>query len=225
MTPDWAARPTGVPYAVFGDPQSLNLYGYVRNDPVTRADADGHDPKKGAAACDAFITENSLSEMFQDPFDGMSPDQSSAQNTSSNSDKRTDVMLTPDSVPPKPAVTQGAQFEMDYKITPQADTMKQLQDNVSNTRDDKATQANYSKMDVKLWESQRGGKWQWQGDPLKGYGHDVLNVFAKNADQRWYIDGKRVQLVIGKDGGGNLIKAWTVHVEIKPTGPVFSKGD
>ncbi len=42
MTPDWAARPTAVPYAVFGDPQSLNLYGYVRNDPVSRADADGH---------------------------------------------------------------------------------------------------------------------------------------------------------------------------------------
>jgi RHS repeat-associated protein len=42
MTPDWAARPTSVPYAVFGDPQSLNLYTYVRNDPVSRADADGH---------------------------------------------------------------------------------------------------------------------------------------------------------------------------------------
>ena len=42
MTPDWAARPTNVPYAAFGDPQSLNLYTYVRNDPVTRADADGH---------------------------------------------------------------------------------------------------------------------------------------------------------------------------------------
>lgn len=42
MTPDWAARPTTVPYAVFGDPQSLNLYTYVRNDPVSRADADGH---------------------------------------------------------------------------------------------------------------------------------------------------------------------------------------
>jgi RHS repeat-associated protein len=42
MTPDWAARATAVPYAVFGDPQSLNLYGYVRNDPVSRADADGH---------------------------------------------------------------------------------------------------------------------------------------------------------------------------------------
>jgi hypothetical protein len=42
MTPDWAARATAVPYAVFGDPQSLNLYGYVRNDPVSIADADGH---------------------------------------------------------------------------------------------------------------------------------------------------------------------------------------
>jgi RHS repeat-associated protein len=43
MSPDWAARPTAVPYAVFGDPQSLNLYTYVRNDPVSRADADGHE--------------------------------------------------------------------------------------------------------------------------------------------------------------------------------------
>jgi len=42
MSPDWAARPTTVPYAVFGDPQSLNLYNYVRNDPVSRVDPDGH---------------------------------------------------------------------------------------------------------------------------------------------------------------------------------------
>jgi RHS repeat-associated protein len=42
LTPDWAARPSGVPYAVFGDPQSLNLYGYVGNNPFNRTDADGH---------------------------------------------------------------------------------------------------------------------------------------------------------------------------------------
>ena len=29
MTPDWAAKPTTVPYASFGDPQTLNLYTYV----------------------------------------------------------------------------------------------------------------------------------------------------------------------------------------------------
>jgi RHS repeat-associated protein len=42
MMPDWSARPVTVPYAEFGDPQSLNLYLYVRNDPVSRADVDGH---------------------------------------------------------------------------------------------------------------------------------------------------------------------------------------
>ena len=31
-----------VPYADFGDPQSLNLYGYVRNIPTVKLDADGH---------------------------------------------------------------------------------------------------------------------------------------------------------------------------------------
>jgi RHS repeat-associated protein len=42
MSPDWAAKPTSVPYADFGDPQSLNLYSYVRNSPIVRVDADGH---------------------------------------------------------------------------------------------------------------------------------------------------------------------------------------
>ena len=42
MTPDWSARATAVPYAVFGDPQTLNLYTYVENAPINRADADGH---------------------------------------------------------------------------------------------------------------------------------------------------------------------------------------
>lgn len=43
MSPDWAAKPTSVPYAEFGDPQSLNLYSYVRNNPLSRPDIDGHD--------------------------------------------------------------------------------------------------------------------------------------------------------------------------------------
>jgi RHS repeat-associated protein len=42
MTPDWAANAVTVPYAQFGDPQSLNLYSYVRNNPLNRTDPDGH---------------------------------------------------------------------------------------------------------------------------------------------------------------------------------------
>ena len=42
MTPDWAEKATAVPYANFGNPQSLNLYSYTLNSPVTKTDADGH---------------------------------------------------------------------------------------------------------------------------------------------------------------------------------------
>ena len=42
MTPDWAAKPTTVPYAAFGDPQTLNLYTYVENAPINQVDGDGH---------------------------------------------------------------------------------------------------------------------------------------------------------------------------------------
>ncbi len=42
ITPDWSETPEAVPYAKFEDPQALNLYGYVRNNPLRSVDADGH---------------------------------------------------------------------------------------------------------------------------------------------------------------------------------------
>jgi RHS repeat-associated protein len=44
MSPDWSAKQDPVPYAKLDDPQSLNLYGYMLNNPLGGADADGHDP-------------------------------------------------------------------------------------------------------------------------------------------------------------------------------------
>lgn len=44
MSPDWSAREEPVPYAKLDNPQSLNLYSYVYNNPLGRADADGHAP-------------------------------------------------------------------------------------------------------------------------------------------------------------------------------------
>ncbi len=42
LSPDWSASPEPVPYANLDNPQSLNLYAYVMNNPLSRADADGH---------------------------------------------------------------------------------------------------------------------------------------------------------------------------------------
>ena len=42
LSPDWSAKVEPVPYATMSDPQSLNLYAYVRNNPMTSVNADGH---------------------------------------------------------------------------------------------------------------------------------------------------------------------------------------
>jgi RHS repeat-associated protein len=42
LSPDWSAKVMPVPYAKLDDPQSLNLYSYVGNNPLARIDPDGH---------------------------------------------------------------------------------------------------------------------------------------------------------------------------------------
>lgn len=42
LSPDWAAAAEAVPYATFTSPQTLNLYVFVGNNPLSSVDPDGH---------------------------------------------------------------------------------------------------------------------------------------------------------------------------------------
>ena len=42
ISPDWSAKEEPIPYAKLDDPQTLNLYAYVRNNPLRNVDRDGH---------------------------------------------------------------------------------------------------------------------------------------------------------------------------------------
>ncbi len=48
LSPDWSAIPAAVPYADLTNPQTLNLYQFVKNDPVLFIDGDGHSISTGA---------------------------------------------------------------------------------------------------------------------------------------------------------------------------------
>jgi hypothetical protein len=41
LSPDWSKNPQGVPYADYTNPQTLNLYSYVGNNPLALLDPDG----------------------------------------------------------------------------------------------------------------------------------------------------------------------------------------
>ena len=43
LSPDWASKPEAVPYSKLDNPQTLNLYGYMRDNPLGGFDTDGHD--------------------------------------------------------------------------------------------------------------------------------------------------------------------------------------
>jgi RHS repeat-associated protein len=69
VTPDWAAKPEAVPYAEFANPQSLNLYSYVRNNPLTLIDEDGHDCS--GDVCTDVVTVPETMFWFRNRFGGI----------------------------------------------------------------------------------------------------------------------------------------------------------
>jgi RHS repeat-associated protein len=65
MTPDWSAKVEPVPYSKLDDPQTLNLYSYVRNNPLSGVDADGH--YFVVAAQDQKFFQKTLTDLYRRP--------------------------------------------------------------------------------------------------------------------------------------------------------------
>lgn len=61
LSPDWSAKAEPVPYGKLDNPQSLNLYAYVGNNPLSRVDATGHVDAaaqcKGEPSCTVSVVQ------------------------------------------------------------------------------------------------------------------------------------------------------------------------
>jgi RHS repeat-associated protein len=90
MSPDWSAKAEPVPYAKLDFPQSLNLYAYVLNNPMTGIDKDGHVcGGAGQPACPSTSQPGGQLQAVKDLHAAMSPakeDFSQIGGTNANSD-------------------------------------------------------------------------------------------------------------------------------------------
>ncbi len=67
LSADWSAVPVPVPYANLTNPQTINLYAMVADDPESFADLDGHDPQGNT-------TTNAVNTCGGRPCDGKNSD-------------------------------------------------------------------------------------------------------------------------------------------------------
>ena len=81
LSPDWSAVPAPVPYATLTNPQTLNLYQYVGNNPETAADIDGHlwpigvrDPTLGADDLNIGVINSTGIFQYGNGFSAGSPE-------------------------------------------------------------------------------------------------------------------------------------------------------
>ena len=67
LSPDWSAKAEPVPYAKLDNPQTLNLYAYVGNNPLSRTDPTGHYICNGTKdQCAAIQTGLNLAKAAQE---------------------------------------------------------------------------------------------------------------------------------------------------------------
>jgi len=88
LIPDKSEAPSPVPYADYSDPQTLNLYAYVRNNPLAFIDVDGHDSCPDAPTWDISLGEPNGADENMDAYDnwdnhGQCQSSSSSQNSTS----------------------------------------------------------------------------------------------------------------------------------------------
>ena len=67
LSPDWSAEPVPIPYGTLTNPQSLNLYQYVLNNPLSQKDDDGHEIIYADGLKNAQQVKDTVQAILSDP--------------------------------------------------------------------------------------------------------------------------------------------------------------
>jgi RHS repeat-associated protein len=147
LSPDWSDATDPVPYAELDDPQSLDLYGYAENTPLTNSDWTGHVPCGGTATVYIIVRSDGPSSMSQSPDD------------------------CPAGVPPGIVTGISPEAARDRQIISGLQNMvingKSPHDFAGSATDEQIISA-YGKIGDKLWRNFAGKKWYLSAQVVPG---------------------------------------------------------
>jgi RHS repeat-associated protein len=114
ISPDWSAQEVPVPYAKLDNPQSLNLYSYVGNNPLSGIDADGHIDCSGSNASGVGCVLLASWDAQHGINSQIRSDVAAQQNATSTNP--TLVMVPQGAIPPSVKVNGTRGREVDYAV-------------------------------------------------------------------------------------------------------------
>ena len=86
LSPDWSAKEEPVPYAKIDSPQTLNLYAFVGNNPLSQVDPDGHATdaaQKGCQSDDPGLCSQVMQQVSQEAQQNQQAQAAQQQSSSS----------------------------------------------------------------------------------------------------------------------------------------------
>ncbi len=120
LSPDWAAKAEPVPYAKLDNPQNLNLYSYVENNPLNTVDTDGHERLK--IVYRAFIPQKSIHFMGR-TYAGDNRGFSTVSGASSRTTITVLIETDPSIRPGNPIISQTSSAGQSRQLNANGDTI------------------------------------------------------------------------------------------------------
>jgi RHS repeat-associated protein len=202
LSPDWSAKEEPVPYAKMDNPQSLNLYAYMRNNPLGGVDPDGH--------CDW------CQKAWNKVFHGEA--KTDAERAQPGVNKN--IVLVQTNLKPGNEDKKEPDLKEVWHATY---TPTKIENGV--LKGPVSTDPSDPKLQVTLWQSD-GGSYYFDGtNSGSGKDHVISGqglLSAGDKDQHWSVNGDRVQVVVGKNPDGTVQTTWQLHVDRSGDVPKFT---
>ncbi len=205
LSADWSAVPAPVPYANLTNPQTLNLYAMVSDNPETFADLDGHLSANTAMCWVDVCTGNSL-DMVGDGYSYVPPNKNGT-NTPLSDSQQAEAAQQSDAANANGQMEREREQSLSIRRAHKTYKWYQFFTKWADRWQEVETLRNEQKADRAIYDTVNKVVF----DPIGNYNNPVFTTYAEISrleDQNIYLDAQRAAAKVGGElPGGTVLGA------------------